>query len=423
MPRTGEVKKIILKIHPKEVTALNVLKENKMKNTLSDFFSGIKGTLLSLLIGAILYIGFLLLRGSETSASFAGKGGAASLAVRHITTPIRRMMGWLCDFLPFSVMETLILLAAFLAVIILIRSIFLLIRRHGKTEKAIVLTRTIGFFLAAALLIWDGYCWLWGLDYYKPGFSELSGLSDRPVSAEELSAATAHYAAEANRLSLLVSRDENGLFNESLTDILEQSDEIYAGLADVYPFLNAPHRTPKAMRFSGLMSRIGYTGVYFPFTSETNINIDAPLALIPSTIAHELAHQRGIAPEQDANFVAVRACMTSGKNAYAYSGALLAYIHLGNALYEADRAAWETVYNSLSAEVKADLAENNRYWEAFRGTGQETADKIYEAFLSSYGQTFGTKSYGACVDLLTVDYLNQAQEKASAFLSEVDGIS
>ena len=33
------------------------------------------------------------------------------------------------------------------------------------------------------------------------------------------------------------------------------------------------------------------------------------------------------------------------------------------------------------------------------------------------------KSYGACVDLLTVDYLNQAQEKASAFLSEVDGIS
>ena len=103
--------------------------------------------------------------------------------------------------------------------------------------------------------------------------------------------------------------------------------------------------------------------------------------------------------------------MASGKNAYAYSGALLAYIHLGNALYEADRAAWETVYNSLSAEVKADLAENNRYWEAFRGTGQETADKIYEAFLSSYGQTLGTKNYGACVDLLTVDYLNQAQEK------------
>ena len=258
MPRTGGVKKIILKIPPKEVTALNALKENKMKNTLSDFFSQIKGTLLSLLIGAILYIGFLLLRGSETSTFFAGKGGLADLAgkgglvdlaVRHITTPIRRMMGWLCDFLPFSIMETLILLAAFLAVIILIRSIFLLIRRHGKTEKAIVLTRTIGFFLAAALLIWDGYCWLWGLDYYKPGFSELSGLSDRPVSAEELSAATAHYAAEANRLSLLVSRDENGLFNESLTDILEQSDEIYAGLADVYPFLNAPHRTPKAMRF------------------------------------------------------------------------------------------------------------------------------------------------------------------------------
>ena len=144
------------------------------------------------------------------------------------------------------------------------------------------------------------------------------------------------------------------------------SDQIYAGIVQEYPFLDAPARTPKRMIASELMSRINFTGVYFPFTSETNINDRAPAMLIPSTIAHELAHQRGIAPEQEANFVAVRACLTSGSDIYAYSGALLAYIYLGNALYEADPESWKTIYATLSDDVRADLTANNRYWEEYQ---------------------------------------------------------
>ena len=174
---------------------------------------------------------------------------------------------------------------------------------------------------------------------------------------------------------------------------------------------------------SGLMSRINFTGVYFPFTSETNINDQAPAVLIPSTIAHELAHQRGIAAEQEANFVAVRACLTSGNDIYAYSGALLAYIYLGNALYETDRDAWTEVYSSLSEEVRADLTANNLYWDQYHTKEAKAAEKVYETSLSSYNQDLGMRSYGACVDLLAADYMQQIQNERTDYLEKVDGVS
>ena len=60
------------------------------------------------------------------------------------------------------------------------------------------------------------------------------------------------------------------------------------------------------------------------------MNVDCPMALLPATIAHELAHQRGVAGEDEANFVAVAACLADGDPTFVYSGALMAYVYLGN---------------------------------------------------------------------------------------------
>jgi hypothetical protein len=89
---------------------------------------------------------------------------------------------------------------------------------------------------------------------------------------------------------------------------------------------------------------------------------------------------------------------------YRYSAALLAYIHLGNALYKADNEAWKAVYSSLSEEVRADLSANNAYWDQFETPVSTVSDTVYTGFLQSYGQTQGLKTYGACVDLLVAYY-------------------
>ena len=122
------------------------------------------------------------------------------------------------------------------------------------------------------------------------------------------------------------------------------------------------------------------------------------------TRREELAHQRGIASEQECNFLAIAASTASDSPVYQYSGYLMGYIHLGNALYRADRDRWEQVYALLPEEVVADLRYHSAYWDQFEGLTAQVSQQIYDTTLRSYGQTDGIQSYGTVVDLLVAYY-------------------
>ena len=165
----------------------------------------------------------------------------------------------------------------------------------------------------------------------------------------------------------------------------------------------------KAMRFSRLMSRMDFTGFYCAYTGESNVNVDSPACMLPSTIAHELAHQRGIASEQECNFLAVLAATTSGDAAYVYSGWLKAFIHVGNALYGLSPDLYWMIRDQLPEGVQADLAYNNDYWEQFDNTVvQKASTTVYDGLLKSYGDERGIQSYGTVVDMLVAYYKNFA---------------
>ena len=66
--------------------------------------------------------------------------------------------------------------------------------------------------------------------------------------------------------------------------------------------------------------------------------------------------------------------------------------------------------NSLPDTVKADLADNNAYWDQFRDTViQQASTKVYDGILKAYGDERGIQSYGTVVDLLVAYYRDQAQ--------------
>ena len=152
-----------------------------------------------------------------------------------------------------------------------------------------------------------------------------------------------------------------------------------------------------------------FTGFFFPFTGEANINVDSPSCMTASTIAHEIAHQRGVAEEDEANFVAVLASLADGNSVYCYSSCLMAYTYLSNALYTADYDSWLANYRTLKPEVISDLKYNSSYWDKYRDSVVNTAsDAVYTGMLLSYGQTDGLKTYGKCVDLIVAYYLDDA---------------
>ena len=312
----------------------------------------------------------------------------------HVTGPVKETLGALCAEVPFSVAEV----ALFTAVGGLIRC-----RRRGN----LLYTRLLGL-VCAGVTVYSLFCLLWGVNYYTDGFQERSGLRAKEVSIEELQATTTYFAQKLNETSASVKRDEAGVFDADRSAIYDDAVQVYRGVEQKYPFLALRDHRPKRVSFSKLMSRTNFTGFFFPFTGEANLNDDSPACLLPATIAHEMAHQRGIASEDECNFLAVLTCAMSGNAVYEYSGYLMGFIHLSNALYQADPARWEAVHAGLNAQVRADLADNNAYWARFESETAELSQSVYDGFLKSYGEESGIQSYGEVVDLLVAYYGPQA---------------
>ena len=255
-----------------------------------------------------------------------------------------------------------------------------------------------------ALSVYTGFTLLWGLTYYAETFEEQAGVTARPVTVDELEATTRLFMEKLNAAAPLAPHAAPGVLSGDTQAIFDASGTLYDALEQQYPFLSVSAVSPKPMLFSRVLSALNFTGFFFPFTGEANLNVDSPECLLPATIAHELAHVRGVAPEQTANFVAILACDTSGDPLYAYSGYLLGYIHLSNALYGASYEKWLEIAQQVCQTANEDILANNAYWQQFESPVSKAADSAYSGFLQSYDQELGSKSYGAVVDLLVAYY-------------------
>ena len=325
----------------------------------------------------------------------------------HITTPLKAALGRLCALTSLSIMEILYALAAVGAVAYTVWSVIAVVKARGHRGR-----RVYSALLGAAdgiLTVYVLFCLMWGVNYWTDSFQDRSGITAQPVAAEDLKNVTAYFAERLSETADTVPRDENGVYAVPKEQILSESRSVYGGVTELFPFLEFPDTGVKAVRCSRIMSVMGFTGVYFACVGESNVNVDSPACLLPSTIAHELAHQRGVAWEQECNFLGVLASVTSGMPDYIYSGWLLGYLYLSNAWYSADPQAASENYRTLCDAARTDLADNNAYWAKWEGPVKEAGSTVYTGFLRGYDQTLGMKSYGACVDLLVEYYYPMAQ--------------
>ena len=349
----------------------------------------------ALCIPAALSVLFQLLHGKRAGTHFW---------VVHVLGPGERLLGRLWSLVPFSVMEWSI--ALFLAgnLVWLVRAVAGLVRRRGLGRSF----RRLLALGAAWLWLWCAFCWMWRAAYYADTFARRSGLSDRACSVEELAAVTRYFAQNAARLAGQVPRDGEGHFAADRETVFQTGPEVYENLTREFPCLAMESVRAKPIFFSRLQSRLGFTGMYFPFTGEANVNVDAPACLIPATVAHEMAHQRMVSSELEANFVGIAACVTGEDVTYQYSGYLMGLIQLCNALYDVAPQTWQAIARStFTAELSQDWQDNNQYWAAMRSPVENRAEQVYDSFLKGNGQSLGIRSYGACVDLL-VTYFGPA---------------
>ena len=326
--------------------------------------------------------------------------GVMNAVSEGFSMPLERALGRLWGLVPFSGVELCYVLAAAFLVYYLISAIVGIVHAEYKAEAAY---RRALLLVNLLLSLYAAFCLLWGVNFYADDFCDKSGLHPQPVAVEDLIAVTRRFAEEASACADAVARNADGTYAVPRAESMALAPTLYENLYDEFPFLRIPvDPAPKPIFFSRIMSAMNVTGLYFPFTGESNLNMDFPAATFPFTVAHELAHRRGIASEQQCNFLGALAAIRSDDPAYRYSGWLTGYIHLSNALYTVSPEAWAETRALLGPSAEADLRAANDYWARYEGKVSEASGKAYDAMLKSYGDELGMRSYGAVVDLLVL---------------------
>lgn len=282
----------------------------------------------------------------------------------------------------------------------------------GKGARLMVAYRSAMGVVAICCTVYFLFTALCGLNYYRYTFTEHTGYDveeadvDAAQRQEELVALAATLADELGQARAQLGDDAN-LFDAEpgqFEQYAQESVEAMRKLAEQYPVLERPlYSPPKPVLASELMSYANIGGMFFPFTMESNINVDNPFFVVPWTMAHELAHQCGFMREDEANFIAYLACKESGDALMRYSGLLLACDNAMGALRKADPEAATQIAAGLAPSVQRDLAERAEHWAQYEGPVQEASNAANDAYLKANNQSDGMRSYGRMVDLLLAE--------------------
>ncbi len=325
---------------------------------------------------------------------------------------LSQFVSLITGIIPVSLAELLILILPVILIILLIRFIVRMVKDRANRKihavKGLInmlCVISVGLFL---------FTMLGGLNYYRYSFAHYSNLEIDKYSVEELYGLTKQLADQANELrSQVPAVDDNGIFMLSMSkyELAKEANKAMKSISGEYPVLGGRYANPKPVLLSPLMSYADITGIFIPFTMEANVNVDIPDYSIPSTMLHEMAHQRGFMREDEANFIAYLAGICSDNVELMYSSVMLALISSGNALYRQSTDLYFEIRGTYSEGVIADIRDNSQYWAKYEDTVVSTvSNRINDTYLKANAQADGVKSYGRMVDLLLARYKASMQD-------------
>ena len=310
-------------------------------------------------------------------------------------------------FVSFSLAELLLalLLAALVAWLVwLARRLYV---RRG--ERRAVLLSALSTLLWAAGLALALFMLVFGLNYQRQPLAQTFQLEQRDPTAPEIVAISSDVVEGINR-----NYEESGASVEAArgSRMPLSSDELYAVLESAYenePLLRGTSGArvpPKPVYFSGLMSRLGMSGIYSPFTGEPNFNSLQPDFDLPFSVAHEMAHQRGFAREDEANFIAFLVC-TKASNPYVRYSGYLGALRVLAVLFRVAPQSYRDVVAALGEGPRADLRARAQFWARYSGRLSQLGQGVNHVYLRVNGVRSGVRNYNEASALIVGYYLKQ----------------
>lgn len=315
-----------------------------------------------------------------------------------IDKPIRQLLSFITSIYPFSSAELLVtVLIVILTVSIVI--LFFKLRKGGFFNQLLNILTYISLLYILFMIFW-------GFNYNRLSFDKIAGLTIEKSSKEELYSLCEDLILRANSLRERVDESSKGIMVApgGYKSVFKRISKGYEKAAERYPELGGKYGPPKKVLLSNWMSYTGITGIYMPYTGEPNVNVNTTDMMIHNTTAHEMAHQRGFAREDEANYIAYVICTMHPDVDFQYSGVMLGLVYSMNALAGSDIDSYKVLVSKYSDGLKRDFQHERDFWKKYEGKVEQISNNVNNTYLKSNGQQDGVQSYGRMVDLLLAEY-------------------
>jgi hypothetical protein len=303
-----------------------------------------------------------------------------------INRSYQTLFGPLIDAIPFSLME----LFFFILIVWAIRQLILMLKHAFHRQWMILIERTLSVFILLLATL-NVYISTAGLAYNRlplpiPQFNQT-------VESSEFLTIIDFFQNDFNHLAQELDFNEDGsVINPySLDQLNHLLIQEFNQLDDPYFTRWTPRVKPMLSSF--LFTEFHITGVHFAPSTEAMINVLIPDSHLPFTMAHEIAHAKGVMKEDEANLVAMYVTLNSAIPFIRYSGYYNTFYALMNlSFYVGDAQAYGRIYQNFHAHIKRDFTYGYQFWQNYNVLN-EFAQWVNDTYLKLFGQQDGTDSY------------------------------
>ena len=328
----------------------------------------------------------------------------AEFWTRYPAQAFRFILAKLTGWFPFSLAECLIVSLPLLAIAYIIASSVSTKRDESMENFYKWIRPLVSLILVLGILFFSAF----GPAYGRYKLTENLDIEQKKVSAEQLQDTAKIVSDELSVMLDKVNFDYEGasIMPYDYKTLVKKMNQAFDKYAESVDYISHFNSNPKAISLSSVMTYTHISGVYTFMTGESNINTNYPDFLVPYTMAHEMAHQRGIAREDEANFVAFLVCIGSDDDYIRYCGYTNMLNYLNSALSKADAELYKSfVYGYMPKPLLYEFVAYSQFFDKYRDSvASEVTGTVNDVFLQSQGQKAGTQSYGLVVDLAVAYY-------------------
>ncbi len=312
-----------------------------------------------------------------------------------VSAGFRFFLAKITSVYPASLAE-LVILSSPVILFLVLRGIW---RYMARAKRGFI--RSFCAILSVAALMYSLFVFDFAAGYRTTRLPERMGLTVEKTEPEVLYSVTMTVIERLNAEVPEVSFRPDGasVVPYSHEELVSKLTEAYDSVREDYPFIKNFKAPVKRLVISPVMTYTHVSGVFSFYTGEANLNTNYPDFVNVFSTAHEMAHQRGIAREDEANFIAYLVLIRSDDPYLRYCGYLNMYEYLADPLWGASEELYDDAAQSLDRAVLLELKAYSEFFEKYKDSAaSKVAEKVNNGYLVIQG-TEGVKSYGMVADL------------------------